>query len=62
MKNLKLLIGLIVGAVVYRFLMWDEALGTNAFVFATLLVAAPCILQAAQEPDGAEKLKKRHLE
>ncbi|MDR3235423.1 MAG: DUF4173 domain-containing protein [Prevotellaceae bacterium] len=40
MKNLKLLVGLFVGAGVYRFLMWGENLGLNAFIFAVLLVAA----------------------
>lgn len=37
---MKLLIGIIVGAVIYRFLMWDEALGLNAFIFAVLITGA----------------------
>ncbi|MDR1680406.1 MAG: DUF4173 domain-containing protein [Prevotellaceae bacterium] len=37
---MKLLAGLIVGAIVYRFLMWDEALGLNAFIFAVLITGA----------------------
>ncbi|MDR2362369.1 MAG: DUF4173 domain-containing protein [Prevotellaceae bacterium] len=40
MKNVKLLIGIIVGAAVYRFLMWNETLGLNAFIFAVLITGA----------------------
>lgn len=40
MKNLKLLAVIIAGAVGYRFLMWNEDLGLNAFIFAVLITGA----------------------
>ena len=38
MSNLKLILGLFAGTVIYSYLMWYQDLGVNAFIFALLLV------------------------
>lgn len=40
MKNLKLFFGLLIGSVVYCYLMWYQNLGVNAVIFALILIPA----------------------